>query len=358
MSADEGVELEVVGGTVARRPAIPVPRPIADGTIAIGVGAAASAGFVPPAATTFVTDMEAGRWQFVAFAIAGLILVALGVWQQRWMRLKSSAGVVVTVDDGAGDPDQLRHDRLSAERQLARECTVAMAVSTTVPGPGSDNVANTVDRTASRVVQALTIAEQIAADPPSLRLAPMMRLHMAFRFGARIGHTFDRTIILMDKSQEEGFFPALRLRADRATGSQLDLTVESVQGVEPGRAALAINLLALGHDFRGPVLAACGEYRYGHLMLLQSRSPRLDTSRRMAYQAVVEEICRTWRDNEQLPAEVRVADRGIFLAGPPSIAVALGARLARPAIGLWTPYYFDPTEGRYRPLVSPGRARP
>jgi hypothetical protein len=360
MPGDEGIELEVVGGTSARPPAIRIPRVIADGTIAIGVGSALSAGFAPSIVTTFVTDQEAGRWWSVGLASAGLLLIVLGVYQQRYLRLRSSAGVVVAVSDGTGEADRLHQDRRLAERQLDRECTVAVTVSGTIASREPADVIAAIDQAASRAVQAFSIAERMAADVPSAWLVPMMRLHMAFRFGARLGYTFPKPLVLMDKRQDEradAFFPAVRLRAEGRTHASSYVKVmydPPIDGADPDRAAIAVNLQAFGRDFWGPVRAACVEYGYGRLVRIESRVARLDTSDDLAYQPIVEEICHAWRHGE-LPDSVHTRERGIFLSGPPSIALALGARLARQAPGLWTPYQFAPDEGRYRPLRPSAR---
>jgi hypothetical protein len=360
MPADEVIDLEVIGGTAARQPAIRIPRVIADGTISIGLGSALSAGFAPSIVTTFATDQAAGRWWFVGLASAGLLLIVLGVYQQRYLRLHSSAGVVVAVSDGVGEADRLHQDRRLAERQLDRECTVAVTVSGTIASHEPEVVIAAIDQAASRVVQALSIAEQMATDVPSARLVPMMRLHMAFRFGARLGYTFAKPLVLMDKRQDEradAFFAAVRLRAEGHTASTSHVEVtydDPIDGADPDKAALAINLQAFGRDFWGPVRAACVEYGYGRLVRAQSREARLNTSKDLAYQPMVEEICHAWRHGE-LPESVHTRERGIFLSGPPSIAVALGARLARQAPGLWIPYQFVPDEGRYRPLRSSAR---
>jgi hypothetical protein len=214
-----------------------------------------------------------------------------------------------------------------------------------------------VDQVARQVVQALNLAERIAQDVPGVALAPMMRLHMAFRLGARLGHTFPRELVLMDKRQDrglEGFFPAVRLRADDPVAGQLDVSYTTIDDAGQDRAALALDLQGFGQDFLAPVRVACQRYGYRHLLVIRTRGVRLDSRVNFAYQSVVDEICHVWRDNEELPASARNGARGIFLSGPPSIAVALGARLAYQH-DLWTPYRYVRREGEYRPLPPPAR---
>lgn len=329
-------ELELVGGTATGRSSSQLWHALTDGTIGIGAGSALAAAFAPSVVTTFVTANRAGRWWFVGLALAGLLSVTLGVWQRRRLQRRASVGVVITIDDGTGDRERLNQERSVADHQLSQACTVAMRVTSSVPERDGRGAAATVDRAADQLVRALTLAERVAVDPPAAQVVPMMRLDMAFRLGARLGYTFSRPLVVLDKRQDEGptaYFPAVRLRADEPTRLRLEVLPENIERADPDRVAVAVDLQGRGEDFHVAVRAACEEYGYGRLLLLSSRTVRLGTTTELAYQPVVDEIYHHWRKADVPPA-ARHNERGVFLSGPPSIAVALGAVLAHRTRGL------------------------
>ncbi|MFC3961909.1 SAVED domain-containing protein [Nocardia jiangsuensis] len=127
--------------------------------------------------------------------------------------------------------------------------------------------------------------------------------------------------------------------------------VETIPGADPARVALALDLQNHGQGFHDQVLQDCRARGVGALLLLRNPRETLPENT-AAFTAVVDQVCRVWRDTS-LPAGARSSGHTIYLSGPVSIAVALGARLAAADQGRWTALSYDTTTGSYTPFPEP-----
>lgn len=330
---------------------------ISDGTAQVTVGGVAAGGFGVEAAKSFLADEPAGRWWFVLAAAAGLALVALGLWLRNRARRRVQVGIVVTAIDARRGSARGRQLDQQAETYSRSTCTVTLKTSVELPSDGVWD-RQLVDALADETLLAATMAERLTPDAVQINLIPTMPLHVAFWFGARLGYTHAREIVVHAIRQADGapaYFPATSLRAidsgnEPLTGDRL----EAVEDGDPTKVAVALDLQDRGDQFFDQVLAACRRHGIGYLLRLRSTSPRLAEDN-ATFTGVVEQACRAWRE-APLPSGARMGRHAIFLSGPVAIAVALGARLASPEHGRWTAFTFDPAGNTYEPFPAPASA--
>jgi hypothetical protein len=330
---------------------------ITDGTAQLTVGGIVAGGFGVEAAKSFLAAEPAGRWWFVlAFAI-GLALVALGLWLRRLAHRQVRVGVVVTATDARRGLARAQQLDQQAESFSRSTCTVTIKTSIGLPGDGIWD-RQLVDSLADETLSATTMAERLTPDAVQINLIPTMPLHVAFWFGARLGYTHARDVVVHAIRQADGspaYFPATSLRA--AVSSMEPLIVdrlEAIEGGEPSFVAVALDLQGRGDQFFDQVVAACRQHNIGYLLRFRSASSRLAEDN-VTFTGVVEQTCRAWRE-APLPAGARTGRHAIFLSGPVAIAVALGARLASPEHGRWTAFTFDAASNNYEPFPAPASA--
>lgn len=328
-------------------------RAVADGTI-FQIGGGLVTGFGVEAAKSVIVGDPAGRWWFVLLCVLGIALVGLGLWLRARAAARVQVGIVVTAaDTGRG---AARAARLEEQAETYSRDTCAVTLKTglrlpeTRPWPREG-----IDALADETLTAVTMAERLTAGATRINLIPTMPLHTGFRFGARIGHTHAREIAVHAIRQADGapaYFPATTLRAVATTMEPLTVEpLETVDGGDPSRVALALDLQGRGEDFRQPVRAACRQHGVGTLLLLRNTTDTLEENAK-TFGAVVEQTCRAWRE-APLPTAARNAHHAVFLSGPVAISIALGARLAAAHPDRWTAYTFDNTTNTYEPFPTP-----
>ncbi|HEY3469504.1 MAG TPA: SAVED domain-containing protein [Amycolatopsis sp.] len=327
--------------------------PVTDGTAQLTVGGMAAGGFGVEAAKSFLADEPAGRWWFVLAFAGALALVGLGIWLRNRARRRVRVGIVVTASDGRRGRARARHLEEQAEKFSQSTCTVTLKTGIELPGD-SAWTHHLVDALADETLSATTMAERLTPDAARINLIPTMPLHVAFWFGARLGYTHAREVVVHAIRQADGapaYFPATSLRAVESGVEPLDVDrLEAVDGGDPAKVALALDLQGRGDQFFDQVMAACRHHGFGYLLRLRSRSPRL-AENSATFTGAVEQTCRAWRE-APLTAGARTGRHAIFLSGPVAIALTLGARLASPEHGRWTSFTFDAASGSYEPFPS------
>lgn len=327
---------------------------VTDGTAPLTVGGTAAGGFGVEAAKSFLADELAGRWWFVLTFVAGLALVALGLWLRSRARRQVRVGIVVTATDARRVLARAQQLDQQAEAFSRSTCTLTLKTSIELPGDGVWD-RQLVDALADETLSATTMAERLIPEAVRINLIPTMPLHVAFWFGARLGYTHAREVMVHAIRQADGapaYFPAISLRAIDASAEPLTVDrLEAIDEGDPTKVALALDLQGRGDQFFDQVVAACRQHGIGYLLRLRNASSRLveDSS---TFSGVVEQTCRAWRE-APLPAGARTGQHAIFLSGPVAIAVALGARLASPEHGRWTAFTFDAASNTYEPFPVP-----
>ncbi len=327
---------------------------VTDGTAQLTVGGMAAGGFGVEAAKSFLAGEPAGRWWFVLAFAAGLAMVALGLWSRNRARRRVRVGIVVTASDGRRGQARARQLGQQAEKFSQSTCTITLKVGLELAGDGAWD-RELVDALADETLSATTMAERLTPDAVRLNLIPTMPLHVAFWFGSRLGHTHAREVLVHAIRQADGepaYFPATSLRAIESRVEPLDVDrLEALDGGDPDKVALAMDLQGRGDQFFDQVMVSCRRHGFGYLLRLRTSSSRL-TEDTATFTGAVEQTCRAWRE-APLPSGARTGGHAIFLSGPVAIAVALGARLASPEHGRWTAFTFDATSNSYEPFPFP-----
>lgn len=330
-----------------------------DGTAETTIGGIIAGGFGVETVKSFVTGETVGRWWFTGGLAMGIALVGLGLWLRTRARRRVRVGIVVTATDDRRGRERAQQLEQQAETFSRSTCTLTLKTSINLPADRQWD-RQLVEALADETLSAITIAERLTPDATRINLVPTMPLHVAFWFGARLGHTHAREVAVHAIRQASGhppYFPATCLRAmDNATEPLTIDRPETVDGGDPTVVALALDLQGRGDLFFDHVRAACQQHNVGVLLGLRgkSQSPRLPENQD-TFTAVVEQTCRAWQD-ATLSADARTGRHMIFLSGPVAIAVALGARLAAPNHGAWTAFTFDGTTNTYEPFPTPARA--
>ncbi|WP_242910935.1 SAVED domain-containing protein [Actinomadura terrae] len=329
-------------------------RVITDGATWSGIGGALAGGFGIEAAKSVMTHTPAGRWWFVLGCLAGLACIGFGGWLRVRASAKTQIGLVVTAADpgrGAARAALLEGKAIEySQRACAVTVRTRLALPESHPWPKEG-----IDALADEMIAAAGIAERLVSGATRINVIPTMPLPAGFRFGARIGHTHPREIVVHAVRQRDGdpsYFPAISLREGPLTAELL--TMEPLEVIEDGDrtcTALAIDLQNLGDDFVQPVRAACRGHGIGNLLLLRRRSTGRLEETEETYTAIVEQVCRAWRD-APLPADARTGRHSVFLTGPVAISIALGARLAHIQPHRWTAFNFDDVSSTYTPFPS------
>ncbi|MCO1575111.1 SAVED domain-containing protein [Crossiella sp. SN42] len=314
----------------------------------------AAGGFGVEAAKSFLADETAGRWWFVLAFAVGLALVGLGLGLRSRARHQVRVGIVVTAADDPRGLAGARQLDQQAEMFSRSTCAVTLKTGFELPGTGVWDC-QLVDALADETLSAMTLAERLSPDAVRINLIPTMPLHVGFWFGARLGYTHARDVVVHAIRQADGappYFPATSLRAVDSTSEPLTVDrLKAIEGGDPTVVALALDLQGRGDQFFDSVEAVCRRHRIGYLLPLRSASSRLAQDS-LTFTGVVEQTCRAWRQ-APLPAGARTGRHAIFLSGPVAIAVALGARLAAPERGRWTAFTLDAASGTYESLPEP-----
>ncbi|WP_424187678.1 SAVED domain-containing protein [Actinokineospora sp. G85] len=347
--SDGVARLSAAGGGVAEESSL--FGLVADGTAAVAVGTAVAGGFGVEAAKALVTGEHKGLGWFIGFAVAGVVVVLLGFALRARSRRRVRVGIVVS----AMDPrrSEARAVQLDQEAQDFSQAAFSVTLRAAVRlAPGERWEVGQVDALAEEVLTATALAARLTPDAARVCVVPTLPLHVAFRLGAQLGHTHSRLTMVFALKQGKGgptYFPAVALRAVETKAEPL--VVDEVRVLGHGSAiALAVDLQGRGAEFLDPVLHACRVRGVGHLLVVRTTAERLPETT-AAFTAAVEQTCRAWR-SAALPA--RTARRVVFLSGPTSIALALGARLAGPDVARWTACTFDRDTGEYESLPPSG----
>ena len=345
--------MTVIGGPAASPSR--TQRVITDGATWSGLGGFLAGGFGIEAAKSVMTGAPAGRWWLVLGCLVGLASMAIGARLSIRASAKTKIGLVVTASDSGRGTERARLLESKALEYSQKTCAVTvqthLALPDTQPWPKEG-----IDALADETIAAAGLAERLVSGATRINVIPTMPLPAGFRFGARLGHTHPREIVVHAVRQMDGsrsYFPATTLRERPLTAELLTTEpVETIEGGDPSRAALAIDLQNLGADFTQPVRAACREHGIGSLLILRRTTTGALDQNAETYTAIVEQICRTWRD-APLPAAARTGQHAAFLTGPVAISIALGARLAHIQPDRWTAFTFDNTSSTYEPFPAP-----
>lgn len=334
-------------------------RVITDGAAWSGVGGVLAGGLGIEAVKSVMTHSPAGRWLFVLGCLVGLASMSVGGWLRVRASARTQIGLVVTASDtgrGAQRAQSLENKAIEySQKTCAITVQTHLKLPETHPWPKRG-----IDALADETVAAAGIADRLANGAARINVIPTMPLPAGFRFGARLGHTHSHEITLHAIRQRDGnpsHFPATSLRESPITAEVLVMEpVETIEGGDPTRAALAIDLQNLRADFAQPVRAACRQHGIGNLLIFSRKTTGpLDESAK-TYTAIVEQICRAWRD-VPLPATARTGQHAVFLTGPVAISIALGARLAHIQPDRWTAFTFDNASSTYEPFPAEAAQR-
>lgn len=269
-------------------------------------------------------------------------------------RRQVRVGIVVTATDARRGLARAQQLDQQAETFSLNTCAVTLKTAAAISGDGVRD-RELIDRLADETLAATMMAERLTPDAVRINLIPTMPLHMAFWFGARLGYTHARQVVVHAIRQGDGapaYFAATALRAVETNVEPLIVErLEAIDGGAPTKVALALDLQGRGDQFLDQVAATCRQHGIGYLLRLRSASPLL-TENTATFTGVVEQTCRAWRA-APLPAAARIGQHAIFLSGPVAISVALGARLAAPEHGRWTAFTFDATTSTYEPFPPP-----
>ncbi|WP_329088240.1 SAVED domain-containing protein [Actinomadura citrea] len=329
-------------------------RVITDGAAWSGLGGVVAGGFGIEAVKSVMTHSPAGRWWFVLGCLVGLALMGGGAALRVRALAKTRIGLVVTASDSGRGAS--RAELLESKAVEYSQKTCAVTVQTHLKLPDAHPwPKESIDALADETIAAAGIAERLVSDAARINVIPTMPLPVGFRFGARIGHTHPREIIVHAVRQRDGspsHFPATSLRESPLTAELLTVEqVEVIEGGDPTRAALAIDLQNLRADFVQPVRAACRAHGIGNLLILSRKTVGPLDEAAGTYTAIVEQICRAWRD-APFPANARTGRHAAFLTGPVAISIALGARLAHIQPDRWTAFTYDNASSTYEPFPA------
>ncbi|PRX05144.1 UNVERIFIED_ORG: hypothetical protein CLV66_10528 [Actinomadura viridilutea] len=338
--------LRVVGS--AARPPGSLREAFSDGSAWIGLGSAVAAGFGVEAIKSIATGDARGRWWFILLFAVGLALIIFG-FRKRGQLRRTNVGIVATVFDARRSLARAEQLDAQAETYSQNTCQHTFKTSFRLPDDLADS-SQLVDALAEETLAAITMAERLTPGASRINLIPTMPLHIAFWFGAKLGHSHARQIsvhAIRERDGEPSYFPATSLRAVEHTVEPLIL--EPLRTIsESPVAALALDLQGRGDQFFDQVVAACHQHRIGRLLPLRSPHSQLSPDEQ-TFTGVVEQTCRAWRD-APLPDASRTARHAIFLSGPVAISLTLGARLASNNHGRWTAFTLNQQTGEYEPF--------
>ncbi|MFF0520678.1 SAVED domain-containing protein [Actinomadura nitritigenes] len=344
--------LTVIGSLHASQEPAGFWQTFVDGSAEIAIGAAVGSGFGVEAIKSLMTGDAAGRWWFAAAALVGIGLIVFGFWRRDQLRRREKerrqvrVGIVVTAADPSGSLAYAQQVDAQAERYSRGRCAVTVKTNVRLPASGTAP-RELVDALADRTIEAMAMTEQLSPDAVGVDLVPTMRLHVAFGYGARLGHNHARGVTVHELRRDDGHpshYPAVPLKVEETLGSPLNLhDLEKIEGGDPEVTALALDLQARGQAFIAPVREACRERGIGNLLHLGSPVEVIPTE---SLAQVVGQVCRVWAEAE-LPVGARTGRHAVFLTGPVAVAVALGARLASTDYGRWTAYTFNRETSTY-----------
>ncbi|MFI7524010.1 SAVED domain-containing protein [Nocardia salmonicida] len=319
---------------------------IKDGTVVITAGSMITGGFLVESAKSIMAGETAGRtWFYIAFAVGVLLVVVGFVWRWSTQR-RTQVGIVVVAAD---TPSLARMREQQAEDFSTNEYVLTLKAAIDLPVDTARRV-ELMTQLVEETQHAIATADRLTPHAARVNVIATMRLHIAFWFGARIGHTHSRETAIFSLRQGNGtpaFFHATSLRTEqRRARSRLDVAVlETIAGGDSTRVALALDLQNFGDSFRDRVLDDCRARGFGALLMLRNPNETLPENKAV-FTDVVDQVCRVWRET-QLPAGARSGQHAIYLSGPVSIALALGARLAAADQGRWTPLSYNTVTGTY-----------
>ncbi|MDS1270704.1 SAVED domain-containing protein [Lipingzhangella sp. LS1_29] len=334
------------------------------GDLWIGTGGAFTVAFAVEAVQSFVTGDPLWGWWSLALLAAGIGVGLWGWWLRGRFRSSQPVGVVMQVanpwrDSGEGD------QRESNAREFGRKKCVLVAVTKIVFPEDRRTALLLVDQLVSHTRALKQVMENLSPGASRVELMPIMPLHAGFRAGARLGYTHSREVMVHSvkaSDHQNPVFPAVPLRVPQhgaAAPSDLPLEADkqprTIDGADPRRVALALDLQNRGEEFVEPVMEACRQYDFGSLVLVRTTTGWLPENQE-TFSGIVDTICDAWRQ-ASLPEGAHTEQRAIFLSGPVAIAVALGARLATANHNSWTAFTFDSDNGSYEPFPSTPRVR-
>lgn len=326
---------------------------VTDGTTQIGVGSALTATFGGEATKCFVTGEAGGRWWFLALAIAGLVILLLGVWQRVTAGSRVRVAIVPTATGPRGGHARIRQLEQRADKFSKSLCDHTLKVNVDLDADGAGD-RGSLDDFADKTAEGSAWAEWAAPDATAINLVPAMAENVCFLFGAKIAdYPFARDVVVHEVGQG-GTSTSVPLLSPRAVDDQETSYYGRLRPIERGdltRVAIALDLQGAGDQYFDQVKATCRRDGIGLLLMITS-PPALRNGSASALARVVDLVCREWQ-GASLHESARTGQHAIFLGGSLAMAVALGARLAARDHGRWTAYAQDPANNTYEPFPSP-----
>ncbi|MDI2029509.1 SAVED domain-containing protein [Saccharopolyspora sp. TS4A08] len=344
----EPLRFEVVGS--AGPPKSQGLQAVADGTLLITIGSLVAGGFLNELIKSLATRDSKGWWGFLLALLVGLLLVGIGLMQRHHTRRRTQVGVVPTIVDKSRN--RVRAEvRQEPELHSSNNFALTLRVSAELTGDNERDY-QILQEVVAETRRAASLATELNSDTSKIHLIPTMPLPLGFFFGAHMNHSDPREFTVHSIRRSDGsptYFPATTLRERRSRRDTL--IVEDLQSFDegdPAIAALAVDLQAQGDQFTHPVRQTCHDLGVGHLLHLKRTESTLPENMD-TFSDTVEQIVKTWKQT-QLPSEARRGRHVIFINGPVSISIALGARLAATDHGRWTAFGYDRDSATYRPF--------
>lgn len=303
---------------------------------------------------TFLLGMalpEAIRWWagvdgrvavFPWLVVLGGVVLSIGATRWHISRRRVRIGVVVAALDPDGPPDGPDLTERAVEHNR-RTCEMTFTVATDLAGD-ADTDRSIVERLFAWTGWAIQRANRFNPDAASVNLMPVMRLHLAFWFGAKLGRSPSRPIRLPARAANgrgERYFVAAELSRPGPTargpeprsGEPLVVSTESLQDGDPAKVALAVTIRNRGEQFDEPVRAECRRREISLIVWLRNTSDWLPPDTK-TFTAALDQVERTWLS--RLPHQASSGTFTVFLDTTVELAVAIGARLAGTAPDRWT----------------------
>ncbi|MEV6229049.1 SAVED domain-containing protein [Saccharopolyspora shandongensis] len=322
------------------------------GSAAVTVGGVFAGGLGVEVVKSFSTDDLKTLNAVATYFLAAIALLAVGLWWRRRERRRMQVGIAVLAHDS--------HRGQGGEENFQKACSyfkhnyaVAMHARIDLPTDGPWDHEQ-VDALADEAMRGVTLARAITPDTAQINLHATMPLNVGFWFGSRFRHDHAPEVALLAAKPSgtfSSFIPVTVLGP--APSSKSPLIVESptiFDEGDPCYTALALDLQGLGEQFLPLVRETCREYGIHTLLVMRSKTSRLDTSLK-TFNGVVEQVCREWR-RLKLPDAARAGRHFAFLTGPVPIAIALGARLAAPTRNSWTAFSLRKNDHNYTPMPN------
>jgi hypothetical protein len=312
-----------------------------DGRLLIGLGVF-GLGVALPEAIRWVAGADGRIIIFPALAVVGAGAVLWGLGKRRAVGRRVRAAITVATLDPAGPlGGEEQSERAVAYGRRHHELTFAVSASLT----GSAADVPVVEQLARCARRAIGLADRFRPGSPQLNLIPMMRLHVAFWFGAHLRRSHTTPIALWQTaSNGDGYYLAATLslpgpppEAARQVEPPLVPSVETFTSRLPTRVALAVSVRRRDAASEQRIRARCRAIGVDQLLWLRGKSEVGLSPDTGTITAALDQVEREWVDRMPAAATTYVA----FLDTTVTLAVGIGARLADTGPSSWVAYTKD-----------------